>query len=130
MQILINSDHHIKGGESANETVESIVQAAVGHFADRITRVEVHLSDTNGPKHGLQEKRCVMEARVGGMRPLAVSHEAPNLLEAVEGCADKLKRALEHAIARREQLPGPTPREGDIASVEELEALEEKDRRK
>jgi ribosome-associated translation inhibitor RaiA len=130
MQILINSDHHIKGGESANETVESIVRAAVDRFADRITRIEVHLSDTNGPKHGNYEKRCVMEARVGGLRPLAVSHEAPNLLEAIEGAADKLKRSLEHAIARREQLPGPTPREGDIASVEELEALEEKDQRK
>jgi ribosome-associated translation inhibitor RaiA len=130
MQILINSDHHIKGGESANETVESIVQAAVDRFADRITRIEVHLSDTNGPKHGSSEKRCVMEARVAGLRPLAVSHEAPNLLEAVEGAADKLKRSLEHAIARREQLPGPTPRDGDIASVEELEALEEKEQRK
>jgi hypothetical protein len=70
-----------------------------------------------------------MEARVGGLRPLAVSHEAPNLLEAVEGAADKLKRSLEHAIARREHLPGPTPRESNIASVEELDALE-KDQRK
>jgi len=130
MQILINSDHHIKGGESANETVESIVASAVDRFADRITRIEVHLSDTNGPKHGERSKRCVMEARIGGMRPLAVAHEAPNLLSAVEGAADKLKRSLEHALDRREQLPGPTPREGDVASVEELDALEDKDRRK
>ena len=130
MQILINSDHHIKGGESANETVESIVTAAVDRFADRITRIEVHLSDTNGPKHGERSKRCVMEARIGGLRPLAVAQEAPNLLSAVEGAADKLKRSLEHALARRDQLPGPTPRAGDIASVEELDALEEQDRRK
>jgi ribosome-associated translation inhibitor RaiA len=130
MQILVNSDHHIKGGESANETVESIVQAAVDRFADRITRIEVHLSDTNGPKHGDRSKRCVMEARVAGLRPLAASHEAPNLLSAVEGAADKLKRSLEHALARRDHLPGPTPREDDIASVEELDALEEKERRK
>ena len=130
MQILINSDHHIKGGESANETVESIVETAVGRFADRITRIEVHLSDTNGPKHGERSKRCVMEARIGGLRPLAVAQEAPNLLSAVEGAADKLKRSLEHALARRDQLPGPTPRAGDIASVEELDALEEQDRRK
>ena len=130
MQILINSDHHIKGGESANETVESIVGAAVDRFADRITRIEVHLSDTNGPKHGERSKRAVMEARIGGLRPVAVAHEAPNLLSAVESAADKLKRSLEHALARRDQLPGPTPREGDIASVEELDALEEKDRRK
>jgi hypothetical protein len=109
--------------------VESIVHAAVDRFADRITRIEVHLSDTNGPKHGSHQKRCVMEARVGGLRPLAVSHEAPNLLEAVEGAADKLKRSLEHAIARRDHLPGPTPRDSDIAGVAELEALE-KDPRK
>ena len=130
MQILVNSDHHIHGGESANETVEAIVEAAVDRFADRITRIEVHLSDTNGPKHGERSKRCVMEARVGGLRPLATSDEAPNLLSAVEGAANKLKRALEHALARRDHLPGPTPREGDIASVEELDALETKDRRK
>ena len=130
MQILINSDHHIKGGESANETVESIVHAAVDRFADRITRIEVHLSDTNGPKHGDRSKRCVMEARVGGLRPLATSHEAPNLLAAVEGAADKLKRALEHAVGRRDNLPGPTPREDDIASVAELDVLEAKNRHK
>ena len=124
MQILINSDHNIKGGESANETVQSIVETAVDRFADRITRIEVHLSDTNGPKHGERSKRCVMEARIGGMRPLAVAHEAPNLLSAVEGAADKLKRSLEHAIARREHLPGPTPRDSDIAGVAELEGLE------
>ncbi len=130
MQILVNSDHHIKGGESANETVESIVAAAVDRFSDRITRIEVHLSDTNGPKHGEREKRCVMEARVGGIRPVAVSHEAPNLLSAVEGAAEKLKRSLEHTLARRDHAPGPTPRDADIASVEELEALEEKDHQK
>jgi ribosome-associated translation inhibitor RaiA len=130
MQILVNSDHHIHGGESANETVEAIVEAAVDRFADRITRIEVHLSDTNGPKHGERSKRCVMEARVGGLRPVATSDEAPNLLSAVEGAANKLKRALEHALARRDHLPGPTPREADIASVEELDALEAKDRPK
>jgi ribosome-associated translation inhibitor RaiA len=130
MQILVNSDHHIKGGESANETVESIVEAAVDRFSDRITRIEVHLSDTNGPKHGEREKRCVMEARVSGIRPVAVSHEAPNLLSAVEGAAEKLKRSLEHTLARRDHAPGPTPRDADIASVEELEALEEKNQRK
>jgi ribosome-associated translation inhibitor RaiA len=130
MQILVNSDHHIKGGESANETVDSIVQAAVERFSDRITRIEVHLSDTNGPKHGEREKRCVMEARVAGIKPVAVSHEAPNLLSAVEGAADKLKRSLEHTLARRDHASGPTPRDADIASVEELEALEEKEQRK
>src|SRR6185437_12803214 len=79
MQILVNSDNHIKGGESANERVAAIVQAAVERFQTRITRIEVHLSDTNGPKHGAREKRAVIEARVAGLRPVAVAHEAETL---------------------------------------------------
>lgn len=130
MQILINSDNHIKGGDSATERVQSIVEAAVDRFASRITRIEVHLSDTNGPKHGDREKRSVIEARVGGLRPIAVSHEAPTLTEAIEGAADKLKRALEHALGRLAATAGPSPPESDVASVEELEALEKQERRK
>jgi ribosome-associated translation inhibitor RaiA len=108
MQILINSDHHIKGGESATETVEALIQAAVERFANRITRIEVHLSDTNGPKHGALEKRAVIEARIGGLRPIAVAHEAPTLLEAIEGAAKKLKHALEHTVGRLNETAGPS----------------------
>lgn len=129
MQILVNSDHHIKGGESIAERVEPIVHAAVDRFASRITRIEVHLSDTNGPKHGDREKRCVMEARIAGSRPIAVANEAPNLLEAIEGAAEKLKRSLEHTLGRLDETVGPSPREDQIATVEELQALEREPRR-
>ncbi len=126
MQILVNSDNHIKGGDSP--TVRSIVEAAVERFQSRITRIEVHLSDTNGPKHGERDKRTVIEARIGGLRPIAVSHEAPTLLEATEGAADKLQRALDHALSRMDEVPGPSPREADIASADTLQALEKKER--
>jgi ribosome-associated translation inhibitor RaiA len=130
MQILINADNHIKGGDSATEQVQSIVAAAVERFESRITRIEVHLSDTNGPKHGAREKRTVIEARVGGLRPIAVSHEAPNLLEALEGAAEKLQHALEHALGRLDATAGSSPQENEVASVEELEALEKTGKRK
>lgn len=129
MQILIHSDHHIKGGDSATERVQSIVEAAVERFESRITRIEVHLSDTNGPKHGDREKRSVIEARVGGLRPIAVAHEAPNLLEAIEGAAEKLQHALEHALGRLDATAGGSPPESAVASVAELEALENKEKR-
>ena len=102
MQILINSDHNVHGGDTATATVESVVEGAVERFATRITRIEVHLSDTNGPKHGEHAKRCVMEARIAGVRPLAVAHEAPHMLQAVEGAAEKLKRSIEHTLGRME----------------------------
>lgn len=100
MQVLVNSDHHIAGGASVSTRVETIVLDAVDRFETRLTRVEVHLNDVNGPKHGDREKRCMMEARIGGLRPLAVKHQAPTLLEAIEGAADKLERALDHTLGR------------------------------
>jgi ribosome-associated translation inhibitor RaiA len=129
MQILVNSDHHIKGGESTTERVESIVRAAADRYANRLTRIEVHLSDTNGPKHGDRDKRCVIEARIAGSRPIAVAYEAPTLLEAIEGAADRLKHALEHTLGRLNETVGASPREDEIASVDELQALERNPRR-
>ena len=122
MQILINSDSHIKGADSP--AVRSIVQTAVDRFESRITRIEVHLSDTNGPKRGENEKRAVIEARVGGLRPIAVSHEAATLREAIEGAAQRLERALDHTLSRLDELPGPSPRENDIASTDTLQTLD------
>ena len=127
MQILINSDNHVKNGDSP--TVRSIIQSAVDRFESRITRIEVHLSDTNGPKHGANDRRAVIEARVGGLRPIAVSHEAPTLREAVEGAAHRLERALDHALSRLDDLPGRSPRESDIASPDTLQSLDKDQRR-
>jgi ribosome-associated translation inhibitor RaiA len=118
MQVLVNSDHHILGSEPVTARVESIVMEAVGRFADRITRVEVHLNDVNGAKHGERDKRCMMEARVGGVAPIVVHHQAPTLREAIDGAAAKLERALEHALGRLAETDGPRPREDEIASTD------------
>jgi ribosome-associated translation inhibitor RaiA len=128
MQVLVNSDHHITGSESVSARVESIVLASVERFADRITRVEVHLSDVNAAKHGERDKRCMMEARVGGVAPLAVTHEAPTLLEAIEGAGRKLERALEHTLGRRDAMAHKRPPKAQIASTEELTELEKRGR--
>ncbi len=48
MQIQINTDRNIEGHEELANEVEAALEAAVGRFAHRITRVEVHLSDLNG----------------------------------------------------------------------------------
>jgi ribosome-associated translation inhibitor RaiA len=118
MQILVNSDHNIHGTEDVTARVESIVADAVDRFADRITRVEVHLNDVNGDKHGERDKRCMLEARLGGLAPVVVHHEASTLREAIDGAAEKLERALEHALGRLKDLPGPRPRDSDVASTD------------
>jgi hypothetical protein len=59
MKIQINTDNHIEGSEELAEQAEATVESTLGHLAEHITRVEVHLSDENSDKGGAHDKRCV-----------------------------------------------------------------------
>lgn len=124
MQVLVNSDHHMAGGADLTERVRGVVQGRLDRLAVRITRVEVHLQDLNSGKLGERDKRCLMEARVGGLKPLAVSHEAATMTEAIHVAADKLERALDRVLGKLEQAPGRAPPEGQVASIEALQEIE------
>ncbi|MBE0621449.1 MAG: HPF/RaiA family ribosome-associated protein [Burkholderiales bacterium] len=100
MQIQINTDHNIEGREALAAHVSGVVQSAVGRFSDHVTRVEVHLTDEVGHKSGQNDKRCVMEARLQGRQPIAVTHHAASLHQAVDGAADKLTRLVEGTVGR------------------------------
>lgn len=100
MKIQVNTDNHIPGREALVEQAEATVTSALGHLAEHITRVEVHLSDENGKKTGGRDKRCMMEARLEGHQPIAVTDESDSLDEAIAGAADKLKRSLDHTLSR------------------------------
>ena len=100
MQILINTDRNIDGREALADEVSAVVASALGQASDDITRVEVHLSDENGDKSGQRDKRCMMEARIEGRQPLAVTDQAESLEQAVEGAAGKLARLIESTFGR------------------------------
>jgi len=103
MQIQINTDHHLQGSEAREQWASGVVDAAMGHFADSVTRVEVHLSDENAGKGGAPALRCTMEARVNGRPPVAVTSDAGSLDAAVNGAVHKLVRATEHALGRADK---------------------------
>jgi ribosome-associated translation inhibitor RaiA len=100
MQIQTNTDDTITGRVELAERVESIVDSALDRFRDRITRVEVHLNDESKGKRGTDDKRCMMEARLKGLDPIAVTHHAGTLIEAIEGASDKLERAIDSRLGR------------------------------
>ena len=109
MQIQISTTNDVKGSESFDDYAKRAVENAISHFSGRITRVEVHLADENGHKHGADDKRCAMEARAEGRKPTAVTHHAPTFEQAVDGAAHKLKHALESTFKRlrdqRHEIP-------------------------
>ena len=118
MQIQINTDGNIESHEALAAQVSSVVESALSRLSDHITRVEVHLSDENSNKKGGNDDiRCMMEARLEGRQPLAVTHQAATLDQAVDGAADKLTRLIESTLGRlrdqkshRTDSPPPGPK--------------------
>jgi ribosome-associated translation inhibitor RaiA len=100
MQIQINTDHNVQGYESAAATVRDTVENALARFSSSITRVEVHLGHENGKKRGSDDKRCMMEARLEGHQPIAVTHYAVTVTQAIDGAAEKLLHRLERTLGR------------------------------
>ena len=100
MQININTDKTIERHQGLDDHVESVVNAAVARFGEQITRVEVHLSDDNSQKLADGGNRCLLEARVTGYQPIAVSDHSVDLHQAISGASDKLKRAIDSALGR------------------------------
>ncbi len=100
MKIQINTDDNIAGGAELEQLTKDVVTAALGHLAEQVTRVEVHLSDENSTKGGCADKRCLLEARLEGVQPLAVTAEAETIEQAVERAADKLKSSLASTLGR------------------------------
>ena len=100
MQIQVNADNHLESNDARDAWASGVVESAMAHFADRVTRVEVHLSDENAGKGGAAVLRCKMEARLIGRAPVAVSHDAPGMDAAVTGAAHKLARATASALGR------------------------------
>ncbi len=100
MQILINSDKEISVGAQVTKFVNDEIQRALGRFENRLTRVEIHLSDVNSHKPGLMDKRCMLEARPAGRQPVSTTDQAGAIEAAVRGAANKMKNSLDTLFGR------------------------------
>ena len=113
MQIQVNTDNHIEGSKQLAQEVKSLVEGTLGRFGAWITRVEVQLSDEDGPKNHRNAKRCEMEARPEGHPPLSVSHQGETMDQALKGCVKKLERVLDDTKERLYDPKGNTSYAGE-----------------
>ena len=103
MQIQINTDHHIPGSDARDDWARGVVDTALAHHADHVTRVEVHFSLESAGKPGAGDKRCTVEARLNGHAPVVASHDAGALDVALNGALHRLSRALDRAVGRADK---------------------------
>ncbi len=108
MKIQINTDHNIDGTEALAAMVEAELHATLEHFEDRLTRIEVHLGDVDGPKSrgDHADKRCLLEARPEGMQPLVATGVGTSVEEATSDAATKLHSVLSSTFGRIEDRDG------------------------
>jgi len=100
MQIELRTDKHIEGHDELARYVDTVVGTALERF-DRITRVEAHVGDVSSPANpGEDDIRCMLEAHVAGLPPVAVTHQAATVHEAVRGSAAKLRHAVDSLLDR------------------------------
>lgn len=99
MHIQINYGD-VERSDAISDHVTRSAETALKHFAERVTRVEVHLRDDKRKRRGPDDNRCLMEARLAGEQPLAVEARASDIYDAVKQCADKLERAVARKLER------------------------------
>lgn len=104
MQIFIQTDRNISLTDTRRAEIEQELTKAVDRFDTRLTRIEAHLSDLNSDRGGVNDKRCMLEARPSGLKPLAVDHQAATIELAISGASNKLVSALESTFGRLDHV--------------------------
>ena len=100
MQVQVNTDDHIHGGESLAQWITDESKSRLNRFQDHITRLEVFLTDLDAGKSGANDTRCRIEARGTGRQPVPVTDEADKMANAFIGAVDKLARAVDADLGR------------------------------
>ena len=100
MIIQINTDKTLNGDNRHQEYFSSQIKEELERYESHITRVELHLKDANGKKEGVNDKTCVLEARLKGKQPIAVTSQADSIEKAVSEAIDKMKVAVTTVIGK------------------------------
>jgi ribosome-associated translation inhibitor RaiA len=100
MIIQINTDKNLSVDDNENVALSKIISEGLKRYIGKITRIEVHLGDVDGKKESFNDKRCLLEARLEGFNPIAVTNHANSHKTAVKGAVDKLKTSLDTRLKK------------------------------
>lgn len=103
MQFQFNSDSSVMGTADVASRIEQQVRQRLARFEDRLTRLEVHVSDVNGRKAGSDDKHCTIEARPRGGRPIGVTGKAADVDAAARIAAGTMAERLERVFGKADR---------------------------
>ena len=92
---------------SLTEAMESYIKQKLEpiqtHYGDRILSINVHLSDINGPKGGVN-KQCLIHIDLQKLPTVVVEDTKDNLYSAVDNCCQRAERAVRKSLERQQTL--------------------------
>ncbi len=100
MKIQFNTDKNISGTEALERYVAEKITDGLGRFDQHVSRIEVHLSDQNAHKTGVDDIQCTLEARIEGSQPVAVTANDADKTKAVDSAIKKMKAALDTKLGK------------------------------
>lgn len=100
MKIQLNTDKNIEGSENLNAYVSEKINNSLKNYDDKISRIEVHLSDQNADKRGTDDIQCKMEARIEGKQPIIVISKSSSKEKALDAAIDKLKATISSIVGK------------------------------
>jgi len=100
MTIQLNAGNNLTISEEYAEKLKEILSSELDRYIENITRLEVHLSDENSHKEAKDDKKCVLEARLKGRQPVAVTDTGDTYDQAVDNAIEKLKAMLDSILGR------------------------------
>lgn len=91
------------------DEIERRVGFAVDRFSDRISVIDVHVADVNGPRGGV-DKSCQIAAELADGGEIRISEHHQNLFAAVRAACDRLRHLIGGRFAlRRKRTAEPLP---------------------
>lgn len=103
MDIQFNTSNAISGTEDLATKITEQMQDRLSRFEDRLTRLEVHISDVNGPKGGGDDITCRIEARPRGGDPVTVSAQAGEVEVAARQASSKMVSLLDSHFGKADR---------------------------
>lgn len=100
MKIQLNTDKNIEGSASLELFVSETINNKLKRYSDKITRVEVHLSDQNAHKSGVDDIQSKLEVRIEGINPILSTGKGNTTEKALNDSIEKMKAALDTIIGK------------------------------
>lgn len=102
--VQFNTANAVDGNDALNREITESVRSKLSRFEPRLTRLEIHFSDENGPRSSSDELRCMIEARPKGGDAVSVTGEGTNLQQAANVATGKMISLLDSRFGKLDRV--------------------------